>query len=257
MRNAWIIAKKELYELRKNKQLLYTIVFMPVFFSILLPFSMIGVFVGEEINETDSPFPVPDGVDAKQFIIMQFIGSTLLMFMILPAMIPSVMASYTIAGEKLSKSLEPLLATPASDSEILTGKTLSTMIPAVALSWIALVIFVAITDYLVMPVFGYLVLPNAEWLFTAFVMTPLMAWISINFSIIVSSKVTDIRTAQQVSGIIVIPIIAFMMATLFGVIMVTLVNLAMISLVLLLFNLVLFKISRSLFQRESILVKWK
>lgn len=257
MRNTWIIAKKEIYELRKNRQLLSMVVLMPLFFSVMFTLSFVGTSFAEDVNETDVPFPIPEGVDVGKYMSMQMIGMSMLLFLIIPIMVPSVMSSYTIVGEKLSKSLEPLLATPASDSEILAGKTLATIIPAVGASWLAMAVFTVIADIMLLPQFGYFVLPNVEWMVTGLIMMPLVAWLSINFSIMVSSRATDVRTSQQISGLLVLPIIILMLAAFFGMIPANVLNLSLLSLGFLLLNIVLFRISRRLFQRESILVKWK
>lgn len=44
-----------------------------------------------------------------------------LMFMILPVTIPVTIAAYSIVGEKTTRSLEPLLATPITTTELLLG----------------------------------------------------------------------------------------------------------------------------------------
>ena len=54
-------------------------------------------------------------------------GSTY--FVIIPVVLPSIMGSYSIVGEKIEKSLEPLLATPTTDGELLLGKSLATFLP--------------------------------------------------------------------------------------------------------------------------------
>ena len=49
-------------------------------------------------------------------------------FLIGAAIIPTTIASYSLVGEKIQKSLEPLLATPMTDGEILLGKTISGLV---------------------------------------------------------------------------------------------------------------------------------
>ena len=49
-------------------------------------------------------------------------------FLIGAAVIPATIASYSLVGEKIQKSLEPLLATPMTDGEILLGKTISGLV---------------------------------------------------------------------------------------------------------------------------------
>jgi ABC-2 type transport system permease protein len=49
-------------------------------------------------------------------------------FIILASAVPSGMASYSVVREKVEKSLEPLLSTPATDGEILLGKSLASFL---------------------------------------------------------------------------------------------------------------------------------
>ena len=59
------------------------------------------------------------------FLVSQF----LLMFMLLPLAIPATIASYSIVGEKITRTLEPLLATPISTLQLLVGKAAAAVTP--------------------------------------------------------------------------------------------------------------------------------
>jgi len=59
----------------------------------------------------------------------------------MPAIIPITIASYSIVGEKSTHTIEPLLATPISTGQLLTGKALAAAIPSVIASLIAFLIF--------------------------------------------------------------------------------------------------------------------
>jgi ABC-2 type transport system permease protein len=74
------------------------------------------------------------------------INLLMLMFMVLPAFLPTIIASYTLVGEKVNKSLEPLLATPTTDLKLLGGKTLSIFLPTMLASWLSFVPFVVLVD---------------------------------------------------------------------------------------------------------------
>lgn len=254
----WAIAKREMSEIRKNKQLLYTLLLMPIFISVIVPVSMLYGVVSEGANETSLPFiPQDTSMPPQQALAFYILQPLVMLFMVIPAVLPSFISSYSIVGEKIYRSLEPLLATPVSDSEILAGKILSALLPTIAATWMSFLIFTIAVDYMLMPIFLYPVLPNAEWLFSAFVIAPLIGWLSIDFSVMVSSKVSDIRTAQQISGIIVIPTVIFLIAALAGVLMVDMVTLSFFALVMLVLDLAAFEISHRIFERESILIRWK
>src|SRR4029450_3613219 len=65
------------------------------------------------------------------------------MFLLLPMLLPSIIASYSIVGEKSNRTLEPLLATPIKTGELLTGKILASLLPTMLLTWVAGAIFIA------------------------------------------------------------------------------------------------------------------
>jgi ABC-2 type transport system permease protein len=57
------------------------------------------------------------------------LNSLVYFFVVLAAILPASIAAYSIVGEKIEKSLEPLLATPTTDGEILLGKTIAAFVP--------------------------------------------------------------------------------------------------------------------------------
>ena len=64
------------------------------------------------------------------------------MFLLMPMILPSIIAAYSIVGEKTNHTLEPLLATPVKTWELLTAKMLASFIPSMVLTWLAGSIFV-------------------------------------------------------------------------------------------------------------------
>jgi ABC-2 type transport system permease protein len=123
-------------------------------------------------------------------------------FVIGAATIPTTIASYSIIGEKVSKSLEPLLSTSTTDGKILVGKGLATLIPTVFGMGARSVLFQVFMDLETRGVLGYLYFPNWAMAFILFVLMPLAAVLAIEASVVISSHVTDIRSAQQYAGLI-------------------------------------------------------
>ena len=76
--------------------------------------------------------------------------SIIYIFVILATVLPSTIAAYSIVGEKVEKTLEPLLATPTTDGEILLGKSIASFIPPILSTWIGASIFMAATDYILL-----------------------------------------------------------------------------------------------------------
>ena len=128
------------------------------------------------------------------------------MFMILPVAIPVTIAAYSIVGEKAAHSLEPLLATPITTIELLLGKGLSAVIPAVVATWLSYLIYAFAVLILSGPdLFKYVLQPL--WLVAIFIVGPLMTVLAVSFAIIVSSRVTDPRVAEQISMVVILPVI--------------------------------------------------
>jgi hypothetical protein len=61
----------------------------------------------------------PSDIDV---VLPMMFNMILMIFIIVPATLPTIIASYSIVGEKNNRSLEPLLATPTTDGELLAGK---------------------------------------------------------------------------------------------------------------------------------------
>ena len=60
-------------------------------------------------------------------------------FLLIPAMVPMAIATQSVIGEKVARSLEPQLATPLQVPELLAGKTIAAALPAVTATWLVYV----------------------------------------------------------------------------------------------------------------------
>jgi ABC-type Na+ efflux pump permease subunit len=254
----WIIAKKDMASVRKHKYVLYTLIVMPVVFAIIIPLTSIYPMVRAEApSEEDLPPFAPGGMPAKQAMILAMVNMSILMFMFIPAAVPAVIASYSFVGEKVNKQLEPLLATPTSDSELLLGKSLGAFLPSIAATLFSFAAFCALVDVLIFPVFGYLVLPNLLSAVIIFVFAPLIGLMSVEWCVFISSKVSDVRAATQLGVAAIVPVLALYFLYLSGILSLDPLALGTFGLILVLANAGLFLLSRATFQREVILTRWK
>ena len=90
-----------------------------------------------------------------------------------------------------------------------------------------------------------------------FLLAPLAAVLSIEVGVIVSSRVNDVRGANQISGLMWVPFIAVFVASLEGAFSFSIAPLLIIAVIVLVFDIALFFVSKSTFNREEILTKWK
>ena len=79
---------------------------------------------------------------------------------------------------------------------------------------------------------------------------------SVEANVIVSSKVNDIRAAQQLGGLVVLPIIGLVLIVVLGAQLSVLLA-TLTSIILVIVDIALFYLSKETFQREEILTKWK
>nr|MBI2905947.1 hypothetical protein [Chloroflexota bacterium] len=98
---------------------------------------------------------------------------------------------------------------------------------------------------------------SSVWLTAIFVVGPLMAVMAVNFAIMVSSRVNDPRAAEQISAVVVVPILGLMFGQIAGVIVLNVQLMILTALVLAIIDVGLIYLGARLFQRETILTKWK
>ncbi len=263
MNRVYRIVRKEWAEIFKNRFVLFTVAFLPLL-AALLPLGILyfvgsspdfAADIGEDIpREFSALCNNLTGQECMQyFLISQFI----LLFMILPLAIPITIASYSIIGEKTTRTLEPLLATPITTAELLGGKGAAAVIPGVTATWLAylvLVIGVALMGV------GSGVMDNLLdpfWLIAIFVVGPLLALTGVSVAVIVSSRATDPRTAEQTSMLVFLPILLVFFAQMAGLILVDAQLVLLIALALVVIDAGLMAVAVQLFQRETILTRWK
>jgi len=242
---------------RRHKYVLYGLVGMPLIFALLIPLTSILPTMNADISENQLPPFAQSGTTAKQALVLGVVNLSVLMFMFIPSIIPSVIASYTFVGEKANKQLEPLLATPTTDTELLIGKGLGAFLPTIAATLATFVIMMVVVDLLTLPLFGYLLLPDLISLVVMFVYCPLVAILSISWCVFVSSKVNDVRAATQLSAIGLFPVMVFYFLFIGGIVLLNWTTLVLFAIVLGLMGLGLFLLSKATFKREEILTKWK
>jgi len=245
---SWTVASKDLSVFRKNRYILYSLVAIPVMMGVVLPL----IYVLALGNATSRLTP------AQLSLVTHQIANFASTFIILiPALLPSIIASYSFVGEKIERSLEPLLATPTTDSELLLGKSLSSFIPCMGVTYLAATISLVIIDVWSEINFGFLLLPDAYWAVAMGLIGPLACILSVEANIIVSSRVNDIRAAQQVGSLIVLPLVFLVIFAITGAAGSIFLLGVGVTIALAIADTALFFLAKATFQREEILTKWK
>ncbi len=255
------IIDKEWAEVFKNRMVIFTVILLPLIFT-LIPLIFLSVFRSEGGGGgTDMPasFAATCGATATAADCLQIfvINEFLLFYMIIPIIIPITIAAYSIVGEKTTRSLEPLLATPISTTELLTGKGFAAAIPGILATWLSFAVFLigASITKTSPGVMAYILSPT--WLLAVIVAGPLMAILSVNFALFVSSRVNDPRVAEQISAVLVLPILLVLFGQIAGFVILNVSTMMLFIVVLALIDVGLVYLGARLFQRETILTRWK
>jgi ABC-2 type transport system permease protein len=262
MKKIRTIIRKEWAEIFKKRMVLFTVIFLPLFLSVL-PLIILGSMGGSTASTATADLPAQFAQVCNSSMIpgqcMQYyiVSTFLIMFMLIPLFVPVNIAAYSIVGEKTTHSLEPLLATPITTGELLAGKNLASVIPAILATWGGFAIFAV--GSLIITGGGTLAaaLLNPTWLIAVFVAGPLMAVLSVNFCIMVSSRVNDPRVAEQVSAVVILPLLVLFFGQIAGFLVLNSTLILIMCVVLVLLDILMIYLAVRLFQREAILTRWK
>jgi ABC-2 type transport system permease protein len=175
----------------------------------------------------------------------------------MPAIIPVTIASYSIVGEKTTRTLEPLLATPISTAQLLAGKALAAAIPGLLASMACFVIFAAGTALLAASPAVALHLLSPLWLLGIFVVGPLLSLTGVSLAVMISSRVNDPRAAEQLSALIILPVMALFLGQMLGAVVLNQNLMLLIAGGLVVVDSALLYFATQLFQRETILTRWR
>ncbi len=185
----------------------------------------------------------------------------LMFFVAMPALNATKIAASGIMGDKASKSLEPLLATPLTPCELIFGKLLVAVLPPVFMAGVAYQVFIHVAgswNITEASLFGNI--GGAYCLLVMFIMTLLLTNLVALNGFLVASRKTEPRNAVLASTTIAEGILLLPLAGVYygykhhvtrGLWATEVIGL------LLLANAVLFLFGLALFQRERILFKWK
>lgn len=270
MHKVWLVFKKDWLEIKRNWQVLMPIVILPLIFAVLFPVIVTLIpSMSSMQNAGNSNFDalIPGLPGDVQLLIMQMTPEQIIIyilvlyffapfFLIIPIMASSVIGSDSFAGERERKTIEALLATPISDSELFLGKILVSFIPAMIITIISFGIYTVVVDVLTFGLFnGMILLPNLIWLIMIFGVAPTIALCSIGLTVIISAKVKGFKEAQQISVVLLLPVLGLVFAQVSGLMVLGPAILAVLIGVLAIVDIAIFYVGVETFKREEILSK--
>ncbi|MDG6963741.1 MAG: ABC transporter permease subunit [Nitrososphaerota archaeon] len=243
MQNAWNVALKDFKTYSRKPSVIYATVALPLIVGVVFPL-IVNYSLHRGVKELTAA-AAPALMDS--FSIWFLVGA---------AIIPTAIASYSLVGEKVQKSLEPMLATPMTDGDILLGKTLSSLLLPVASLYAGSISFMALMDYFTHGLLGRYYYPN--WDIGAILLAaPFAALLSVEANVVISSRMTDVRSAQQSGALLMLPFVGLYLVSELGFFTLSDTNLVILAGVLAAISVAMFFMAKATFQREEILTRWR
>ncbi|MGQ9908898.1 MAG: stage II sporulation protein M [Candidatus Flexifilum sp.] len=185
--NAWIVTRRELRDSLRDWRIIVPIVLLT------FGFPFLAQFIAARFSGFVEGF-------GAQIIAGRTIPFLLMVVGFFPISISLVIALETFVGEKERRSLEPLLSTPLTNTELYIGKTLSAMIPPLAASYGGMFVYGASL------IFGSLEWrPQAMLIVQIILLTTAQALVMVTGAVVVSSQTTSTRAANLLASFIIIP----------------------------------------------------
>jgi uncharacterized membrane protein SpoIIM required for sporulation/ABC-type transport system involved in multi-copper enzyme maturation permease subunit len=183
---AWVVTRREIRDTLRDWRLVVPITLLTLVFPVILNFAadmtlgFVRQYNASVIGEQAIPF---------MLLVVGFF----------PISFSLVIALETFVGEKERKSLEPLLATPLTNTQLYLGKTMAALIPPVSASYLGITVYLAslflFIDYRppIILVLQILLLTTAE------------AVVMVSGAVIISSQTTSVRAANLLASFVILP----------------------------------------------------
>jgi ABC-2 type transport system permease protein len=192
------------------------------------------------------------GAAVQAFLFQQF----LLLFLLAPIVGAVSLAAYSVVGEKQGRTLEPLLTTPVTTAELLLAKVLASFLPSIVIEAAGVAGYIGLVAMFGLPgVAAALVTARSAVLVG--IVGPLAALAALQMTIAVSARANDPRSAQQVAVLVVLPLVMMLVGQIAGAFIITTGMLLLLAVALASVWAILILVSVALFQRETILTRWK
>ncbi len=187
LRNALIVTRREVRDSLRDWRIMVPIFILTLIFP-LLANTLTRIFTGF-FEDNGAQDLLPALLPLMPMVVGFF-----------PVSISLVIALETFVGEKERRSLEPLLSTPLTNTELYLGKTFAAMLPPLLASYTGMAIYM-----------GGLILGEQQWrpapilVVQIVLLTTVQALVMVTGAVVVSSQTTSTRAANLLASFIIIP----------------------------------------------------
>ncbi len=188
-RNALVVTRREVRDSFRDWRIIFPIIVLTLVFPGLANFaSRVFVSLFERY-----------GADADN-LIEAFLPLMPMIVGFFPVSISLVIALETFVGEKERRSLEPLLSTPLTNTELYLGKVFAATLPPLVAAYLGITIYL-----------GGLILGAQQWrpdpvlIVLILVLTTVQAMVMVTGAVVISSQTTSTRAANLLASTIILP----------------------------------------------------
>jgi ABC-2 type transport system permease protein len=263
------LARKDLKEVRLNKVAWIPAAIVPMVIVVLLPLACI---LAPELFSPSAATPaaasgvhtltslVPPSMvselhglnDAQRWVVFStgFISAPMLL--LLPLMFSSIAGADSFVGERERKTLEALLYTPTTDGELFLGKVIASVVPALLLTWLSFVVYATVVNLAGWHIMQRVWFPTAAWWPLMLWVAPAIATLGMAAAVLISSRVSTFMEAYQLTGSLVIIVLALVIAQATGVLSLNVLVTLLVGLAFWAVDAVLVWLSVRLFSRGAL-----
>jgi ABC-type transport system involved in multi-copper enzyme maturation permease subunit len=235
-RAVFALARKDLAEVRQNKVAWIPAAAVPMVIILLMPLAFIlgptilsppGAAVSAagsaSVHSLTGLVPtamsreLPGLNEAQRWVVFSTGFVSAPMLLLLPLMFSSIAGADSFVGERERKTLEALLYTPATDGELFLGKVIASVVPALLLTWLSFVIYAVVVNVAGWHIMQRVWFPTAAWWPLMLWVAPAIATLGMSAAVLISSRVNTFMEAYQLTGTLVVIVLALVIAQATGV----------------------------------------
>ncbi|MFQ5399340.1 MAG: stage II sporulation protein M [Anaerolineae bacterium] len=186
LRMALVVTRREIRDSFRDWRIIFPIVLLTVGFPGLMNFTAQRLLTFVERY-------------GAEVIANQLIPFLLLVVGFFPMSFSLIIALETFVGERERKSLEPLLSTPLTDTQLYMGKMIAALVPPLLASYLGMAV------YMIGLYFSIHWVPSPQLFAQTILLTTVQGVIMVAGAVVASSQTTSVRAANLLASFIIVP----------------------------------------------------
>ena len=222
------IILKDFKSVTTNKNLMTALIVVPLVFTVVVPviFILAVHFTPEQTSDFDEllkmlPKEMMAGNLSETIIVFLINYIMPVFFALIPIMASSIMAASSFVGEKEKRTLETLLYSPLTLTQIFQSKVWASFLLSMTITFSSFVIMMIVVETAVFLTLGHFMIPGISWLTTMLVVAPAVSLLAIVFIIKGSAKAQTMEESQQRAIFLIMPLLLLIIGQFTGLIMVS------------------------------------